>query len=171
MLEIPFRGKKKKANSRKSIPEHVSDKNKLSILFAGAGFFVKLIFFMPFSSIPSQGIDSSVNLGMPRNEHFLRGITEASPSLFRGIFSERHSVANPNLDYRSLCYIWMYLDYRSLCYIWTYLELQEPVLHLDLSRLQELVLHLDVCRPQETVQHLAISLLQELVLHLDVSRL
>ncbi len=41
----------------------------LSILFAGAGFFVKLIFFMPFSSVPSLGIDSSV--GMPRNEHFL----------------------------------------------------------------------------------------------------
>jgi hypothetical protein len=138
----------------------------LSILFAGAGFFVKLIFFMPFSSILtllSLGIESSVNLGMPRNGHFLRGITEASPSLFRGIFLERNSVANPNLDYRSLCYIWMYLDYtslcyiwtyldsrslcyiwmyldyRSLCYIWTYLELQEPVLHLDLSSLQELV--------------------------------
>jgi hypothetical protein len=43
----------------------------LSILFAGAGFSVKLIFFMPFPSSPSLGIDSSVNLGMPRNEHFL----------------------------------------------------------------------------------------------------
>jgi hypothetical protein len=26
---------------------------------------------MPFSSVPSLGMDSSVNLGMPRNEHFL----------------------------------------------------------------------------------------------------
>jgi hypothetical protein len=42
----------------------------LSFLFAGAGFFVKLIFFMPFSSVLSLGIDSSVNLLMPRNELF-----------------------------------------------------------------------------------------------------
>ncbi len=34
-------------------------------------FFIKLTFFMPFSSVPSLGIDSSVKLGMPRNEHFL----------------------------------------------------------------------------------------------------
>ena len=29
---------------------------------------------------------------------FFRGITETVPSLFRGIFSERNSVPNPNLD-------------------------------------------------------------------------
>jgi hypothetical protein len=34
-------------------------------------FFVKLIFFMSFRSVPSFGMDSSVNLGMARNEHFL----------------------------------------------------------------------------------------------------
>jgi hypothetical protein len=33
--------------------------------------FFKLIFFMSFSSVPSLGIDSSVNIIMPRNEHFL----------------------------------------------------------------------------------------------------
>ncbi len=71
MLGIPFRGKKIEANSRNSVPKHVSDKNMLSIPFAGAGFSVKLILFMPFSSVPSLGIDSSVKLGMPRNEHFL----------------------------------------------------------------------------------------------------
>ncbi len=61
------------------------NRSKLSeFRFDGAGFFVKLIFFMPFSSVPSLGIDSSVNLGMPRNEHFLPRITEAIPSLFRG---------------------------------------------------------------------------------------
>jgi hypothetical protein len=32
------------------------------------------------------------NLGM---SNFFRGITESIPSLFRGIFSERYSVANP----------------------------------------------------------------------------
>jgi hypothetical protein len=30
------------------IPKHVSEENMLSILFDGAGVFVKLIFFMPF---------------------------------------------------------------------------------------------------------------------------
>ena len=50
-----------------------------------------LIFFMTFSSFPSLGIDSSVNLGMPWNEW----IAEAIPSLFPGIFSEQNSVANP----------------------------------------------------------------------------
>jgi hypothetical protein len=38
-LGIPFRGAKKEAKSRNSVPKHVSDKNTLSILFAGAGFF------------------------------------------------------------------------------------------------------------------------------------
>jgi hypothetical protein len=53
MLEILFRGKKIEENSWNSVPEHVSDRNMPSILFAGAGFFVKLIFFMLFSSIQS----------------------------------------------------------------------------------------------------------------------
>jgi hypothetical protein len=61
----PFHGRE---NSSEFRSEAVSNKN---ILFAGAGFFVKLIFFIPFPSVQSLGIDSSVNLGMPRNEHFL----------------------------------------------------------------------------------------------------
>ena len=54
----------------------------LSVLFAGAGFLVKLIFFMPFPSVLSLGIDSSVNLGMPQNDHFLpRNIENHSESI------------------------------------------------------------------------------------------
>jgi hypothetical protein len=62
---------KKEANSRNPVPKHVSEKNTLPILFPGAGFFVKLIFFMSFRSVPSFESDSSVNLGMPQNDHFL----------------------------------------------------------------------------------------------------
>jgi hypothetical protein len=91
ILGILSRGKQIEPNSRKSIPKHVSDTSMMSILFARAGFYVKLIFFIPFSSVPSLGIDSSVNLGMPWNEW----IAEAIPSLFPGIFSEQNSVANP----------------------------------------------------------------------------
>jgi hypothetical protein len=47
---------------------------------------------MPFPSVLSFGIDSSLNLGMGT---FFRGIKEAVLSLFRGIFSERNSVDNP----------------------------------------------------------------------------
>jgi hypothetical protein len=53
-----------------------------------ARIFVKPIFFMPFSSVPSLGMDSSVNLGMPRNEHFLprnnRSHSESIPQNFFG---------------------------------------------------------------------------------------
>jgi len=58
MLRILLRGNKILENSRNFVPKHVSDQNMLSMLFAGAGFFVKLIFFMSFSSVPSLGIDS-----------------------------------------------------------------------------------------------------------------
>jgi hypothetical protein len=62
----------------------------LSILFAGAGFFVKLNFFIPFSSVPSLVIDSSVNLGMPRNEHFLpRNNGSHSESIPRNFFGTK----------------------------------------------------------------------------------
>jgi hypothetical protein len=37
-LGILYRGTKIEANSRNSVPKHVSDENTLSILFAGAGF-------------------------------------------------------------------------------------------------------------------------------------
>jgi hypothetical protein len=59
----------------------------LSILLAGAGFFVKLIFFMPFSSVLFLGTDSSVNLRMPLNEHFLpRNNGSHSESIPRNFF-------------------------------------------------------------------------------------
>jgi hypothetical protein len=60
MLGIPFRRKKIEANSRNSVPKHVSNKNMLSSTL-----------FISFSSVPSLGIDSSVSLGIHRNEHFL----------------------------------------------------------------------------------------------------
>jgi len=52
---------------------------------------------IPFRSIPFRASE----LALPRNSEcigmstFFRGITEAVPSLFRGIFSERSSVPNP----------------------------------------------------------------------------
>jgi hypothetical protein len=92
---IPFRGTVKEANSRNSVPKHILDKNTLSILFAEAGFFGKPILFVSFSSVPSCGIDSSINLGMTTYFH---GITEIILSLFCGIFSERNSVANPTFN-------------------------------------------------------------------------
>jgi hypothetical protein len=77
-------------NARNYIRKHVSDKNMLSILFAGAGFFVKLIFFITFSSISILGIDSSVNLGMLRNEHFLpRNNGSHSDSIPRNLFGTK----------------------------------------------------------------------------------
>ncbi len=69
-LGIPFHGTKKiskhlefcskpfreRDNNSEFRSEGMSEK-MLSILFAGAVFFVKLIFFMPFPSVPSFGID------------------------------------------------------------------------------------------------------------------
>jgi hypothetical protein len=52
MLGIPFHGNKSKLSEFRSEA------------CLGAGFFVKLIFFMSFSSVPSLGIDSSVYLGI-----------------------------------------------------------------------------------------------------------
>jgi hypothetical protein len=50
-------------------------------------FFVKQIFFMPFPSVLSFGIDSSVNLEMPRNEHFLpQNSGSCSESIPRNFF-------------------------------------------------------------------------------------
>ncbi len=71
---------------------------------------------MPFSSVPSLGIGSSANLGMPRNENFLPRITEAIPSPFRGIFWERNSVANPSAHGAQINFgdLTLYLPY-GLC--------------------------------------------------------
>ncbi len=60
--------------------------------------FCKTNFFMSFRSVPSFGIDSSVNLGMPRNDHFLpRNNRNHSEYILRNFF-ERKSVANPISD-------------------------------------------------------------------------
>ncbi len=83
----PFRREKKiEENSRNSIPKHISDNGMQSILLAGVGFFVKLI-FMPFSSVPSLGMDSSVNHGMPRNEHFFPRNNESHSEFISWNFS------------------------------------------------------------------------------------
>jgi hypothetical protein len=88
MLGTQYHGTKLEANTCNSVPNHSAEekttwnsvswnknRSKLSkfrsaavseenILFAGAGFFVKLFFFMPFPSV--------LSLGMPWNEHFLQ---------------------------------------------------------------------------------------------------
>jgi hypothetical protein len=61
----------KKANSSNCVPKHVSEEKKSVISVCWSRFFGKLMFFMQFRSISSFRIDSSVNLGMPRNEPFL----------------------------------------------------------------------------------------------------
>jgi hypothetical protein len=61
--------------------------------------FCKTNFFhgIPFHSIPSFGIGSSAELGMPRNECFLpRNNENRSESIPRNLFSEQNSVSNPN---------------------------------------------------------------------------
>jgi hypothetical protein len=62
------------ANSRNSFPKHsttfevrTNDNVKLFWLFLENNFFC----VFPFRSIPSFGIDSSMDFRMPRNEHFL----------------------------------------------------------------------------------------------------
>jgi hypothetical protein len=72
----------------------------MSIMFAWARFFVKLIFSCHFSSVPSLGNDSSLNLGMPRNELFLPRNNGSHSEYIRGTFSKRNSnsVGNPNID-------------------------------------------------------------------------
>ncbi len=83
------RGTNKEANARNSVPMHFSEENTLSILFAGAGFIVRPIFFMSFRSVLSFGIDSSVNLGMPRNLEPRNHSVSIPPN-----FSNRNSLAS-----------------------------------------------------------------------------
>jgi hypothetical protein len=51
--------------------------------------FCKNSFFAEFRSVPFLilGMGSSETHGIPRKEHFFRGITKTFPSLFREIFS------------------------------------------------------------------------------------
>jgi hypothetical protein len=52
--------------------------------------FCKTNLFMPFPSVPSFGTDSSVNFGIPRNEHFLpRNNGSCSESLPRNFFGTK----------------------------------------------------------------------------------
>ncbi len=64
----------------------------------GRASSVKFHFFadsVPFCSVPSFGIGSSAELGMPRNEHFLpQNNGNRSESIPRN-FSDRNSVSNP----------------------------------------------------------------------------
>jgi hypothetical protein len=52
--------------------------------------------FAEFLSVPSSGIGSSAELGMPLNEHFLprNNGNRSESTVFRGIFSERNFVPN-----------------------------------------------------------------------------
>jgi hypothetical protein len=63
----PFHGRDNNSEFRL---KHVSDENVLSIV-CWSRISCKTNFFKPFLSVPNLGIDSSVNFGMPRNEHFL----------------------------------------------------------------------------------------------------
>ncbi len=114
MLAILYHGTKLEANARNSVlnhsaeekttwnsvPKHVSHEKMLSVLFAGSGFFVKLIFFMPFHSVSGFGIDSSINFGMPRNEHFLpRNNGSCSESIPRNFFGKKFR-CQPKEEYR-----------------------------------------------------------------------
>ncbi len=78
----------------------VSEKRRLLrfgqiILLSYFGCFVKQIFFPKFSSIPIFGINPTVDLVMPWNEHFLPLNNKTVLSLFHGIFSQHNSVPNP----------------------------------------------------------------------------
>jgi hypothetical protein len=111
MLRILYHGTKIEANTWNSVPNHSAEeetaqtsapwnknRNKLSefrseavseenILFAGAGFFVKLIFFpaISFHSEPRNGLFRK--LGMPRTERFFpRNNGNHSESIPRNFF-------------------------------------------------------------------------------------
>ncbi len=63
----PFHGRDNNSEFRL---KQVSDENMQSIV-CWSRISCKTNFFKPFLSVPNFGIDSSVNFGMPRNEHFL----------------------------------------------------------------------------------------------------
>ncbi len=66
------------------------------ILLSYFGCFSKLIFSAYFRSVPSFGIESFMDLEMPRNEHFLpRNKGNHSKSIPRNFF-KRNSVVNPS---------------------------------------------------------------------------
>jgi hypothetical protein len=87
---IPRNHSVEETTALNSNSKHVPDESMLSILFGWSRIFCKTIFFMPFPSVPSFGIDSSVNLGMPRNEHCLpRNDGSCSESILRNFFGTK----------------------------------------------------------------------------------
>jgi hypothetical protein len=103
MLGILYYGTKLEANARNSVLNHSAEKKNNSEFRSQAclkrkhavnsvcwsRMFCKKLFFMPFPSVPSFVIDSSVKLGMPRNEHFLpRNNGSCSESIPRNFFDE-----------------------------------------------------------------------------------
>jgi hypothetical protein len=75
--------KKIESNSRNSLPEHVSDKNMLSSLFAGAGFFFHSEFRNPLFRKPRNASELALSS------------VEAIPSLFVEFF--RNEISLPTL--------------------------------------------------------------------------
>ncbi len=120
MLGILYHGTKIEANSRNSVLNHSAEQRTLGIPFRtvpqrrkmlgisfcgkklkqtlgirseaclGQKHAIYSILVLLFSSVPSLGIDSSANLGMPRNEHFLpRKNGSHSESIPRNFFGTK----------------------------------------------------------------------------------
>jgi hypothetical protein len=70
-LGIPICGRKIGANSRNSVPKHFDDANTLSILFAGAGFWVYSTEFF-WNEIPLSTLASSLSQKLPYPPHFAK---------------------------------------------------------------------------------------------------
>jgi hypothetical protein len=104
MFGILYYGTKLEANARNSVLNHSAEKKNNTEFRSQAClrrkhavnsvclrriFCKKKHFFMPFPSVPSFVIDSSVKLGMPRNEHFLpRNNGSCAESIPRNFFDE-----------------------------------------------------------------------------------
>jgi hypothetical protein len=70
------------------MPKHVEVRTNHFVKIYGC--FLKQIFSAYFRSVPSFGIDSSVDLGMPWNEHFLpRNNGNHSESVPRNFFKRK----------------------------------------------------------------------------------
>jgi hypothetical protein len=73
----PFRGRENNSEFRSVEQKEPNSRNSVPKLYPTKTFcvleqdFCTTNFFIPFPSVPSLGIDSFVNTGVPRNEHFL----------------------------------------------------------------------------------------------------
>ncbi len=99
--EKPTQNKTRQPNISKTVSEKTTfdvQTNQFQFVKLFCCCFVKLIFSAEFHSVPFQASE----LALPWNSEclgmnvFFRGRTEIVPSLFRGIFSERNCVPNPN---------------------------------------------------------------------------